>query len=186
MIHNTGYWAKGWAPAHHAHSDKLSSWIRNFLSNDKENKIYDFGCGMGMYLRDLYSQGHKNILGVEVEPPYTDYEFEIKSQNLTEDFDFGEQGTVISLEVGEHIPQQYMDTYLNNLVRHCNKYLILSWALRGQGGYGHVNELNNDEIIPIIESKGFKFLESESINARQDIEDSYWYFRNSVLIFEKL
>jgi len=186
MIHNTGYWSKEWAPAHHAHSDKLSSWICNFLSEDKEKKIYDFGCGMGKYLNDLYNNGFTNLLGVEAEPPYTDYEFEIRQQNLTEDFNFGEVGTVISLEVGEHIPKQFMDEYLNNLIKHCDKYLILSWALRGQGGFGHVNELNNDEIIPVVESKGFRFLEDKSMEARQNIEDSYWYFRNSVLIFEKL
>jgi SAM-dependent methyltransferase len=164
----------------------LSNWICNFLSEDKGKKIYDFGCGMGKYLDDLNKKGHYNLLGVEVEPPFTGYQFEIKSQNLTEFFDFGEKGAVISLEVGEHIPKQYMDTYLDNLIRHCDKFLIISWALEGQGGYGHVNELNNDKIIPIIESKGFKFLEKESLDARSDIEDNYWYFRNSILIFEKI
>ncbi|KAK7004434.1 hypothetical protein BgiMline_005954, partial [Biomphalaria glabrata] len=35
---------------------------------------------------------------------------------------------VLSIEVGEHIPPQYEDTYLDNLARHAREGLILSWA----------------------------------------------------------
>jgi len=186
MIDKTGYWTKEWAIKHHVHSDELSKWICGFLKDFKNEITYDFGCGMGTYLNDLYNDGHQNIFGVEMDPPKTDYPFIIKSKNLTEPFNIGEKGNVISLEVGEHIPKQFQDIYLENLTSHCKKYLIISWALKGQGGYGHVNELNNDEIIPIIESKGFKYDEQNSLDARKNIEDNYWYFRNSVLVFEKV
>jgi len=186
MIDKTGFWKKEWAINHHVHSDKLSKWICNFLTDYKDEITYDFGCGMGYYLNDLYNNNHKNLIGVEVDPPKSDYPFTIESKNLTEPFILGEKGNVLSLEVGEHIPKEFQDIYLENLINHCKKYLIISWALKGQGGYGHVNELNNDEIIPIIENKGFRYLKEESLDARKDIEDNYWYFRNSILIFEKL
>jgi len=185
MIDRTGYWAKEWAVKHHLHSEKLSKWICNFLRDYKNETTYDFGCGMGSYLNDLYNEGHHNIFGIEMEPPKTDFPFTMLSKNLTESFIIGDKGNVISLEVGEHIPKEFQNIYLDNIINHCKKNLIISWALRGQGGYGHVNELNNDEIIPIIESKGFKYKEEESLDARKDIEDQYAYFRNSILIFEK-
>ena len=46
---------------------------------------------------------------------------------------------VISLEVGEHIPKAYEHIFLDNIVRHARKGVVLSWATPGQGGHGHVN-----------------------------------------------
>lgn len=182
---NNGYWEPEFAKQHHVHSQKVSNWIMNFLSNEKDNIIYDFGCGMGTYLSDLYNNGFKHLVGVEMFPPKNDYEFNIKSQNLAESFRYEEKGNVISLEVGEHLPPHHMETYLDNITSHCSNYLIISWALRGQGGFGHFNELNNNEVIPHITKRGFEYLEESSIDSRKDIEDEFWYFRNSIMIFKK-
>lgn len=46
---------------------------------------------------------------------------------------------IISLEVAEHIPAVYENVYLGNLIRHAKRGIILSWAVPGQGGIGHVN-----------------------------------------------
>ena len=183
---SNGFWHPDFAKQHHVHSQKVSDWVVKYLSEDKETTVYDFGCGMGTYLNDLHKNGFKNLIGVEMIPPKNDYPFEIKSQNLAENFDFVVRGNVISLEVGEHLPPQHMEVYLNNITSHCSKYLIISWALRGQGGYGHFNELNNDEVIPQIEKFGFEYLKEDSMDARKDIEDGYWYFRNSIMIFKKI
>lgn len=185
MIDRTGFWEPNFAISHHVHSQRLSDWIVKFLSDHKSEKLYDFGCGMGTYLNDLYNNGYDNIVGVEAIPPKNDYPFRIVSQNLTEDFLLGAKGNVISLEVGEHIPKEYQDIYLDNITNHCSRYLIISWALRGQGGYGHFNELNNDEVIPEIGKRGFVYLNDESLDARSNIEDSFWYFRNSIMVFKK-
>jgi hypothetical protein len=183
---SNGFWHPDFAKQHHVHSQKVSDWIVNFLSLDKETTVYDFGCGMGTYLNDLHKNDYKNLIGVEMIPPKNDYPFEIKSQNLAEKFYFGVKGNVISLEVGEHLPPKHMNTYLDNITSHCSNYLIISWALRGQGGYGHFNELNNDEVIPLIENLGFQYLEQESMAVRKDIEDDFWYFRKSIMIFKKI
>jgi hypothetical protein len=61
----------------------------------------------------------------------------------------------------------------------------MSWAIRGQGGEGHFNELNNEEVIPMIETIGFKFLQEDSIMARKNIEDHCAYFRNTIMIFKR-
>jgi SAM-dependent methyltransferase len=182
----TGYWEPEFAINHHIHSQKVSDWIINFLKNEKETLVYDFGCGMGSYLNDLYNNGFTSLIGVEMKPPKNDYPFEIKSQNLAEPFDFVKKGNVISLEVGEHIPDLHMDNFLNNITSHCSNYLILSWAVRNQGGFGHFNELNNDEVIPHVINRGFQYLEEESMDIRKDIEPNYWYFKNTIMIFKKI
>jgi hypothetical protein len=107
------------------------------------------------------------------------------SKDLTIPFVLPIGGNVISLEVGEHIPKKYQDIYLDNITNNCNNYLITSWAIRGQAGFGHVNCLDNHEIIPEIEKRGFKYLEKESMSARSIIKDNAAWFRNTILIFKK-
>ena len=46
----------------------------------------------------------------------------------------------MSLEVGEHLPKEFEDIFINNLDNNNNYGIVLSWAIKGQGGYGHYNE----------------------------------------------
>lgn len=186
MIHETGFWSKENSQTHHIHSPNLSKWICDFLKDYKEHQIYDFGCGLGNYLNDLHVNGFKKLKGVEADPMKTDHDFEILKLNLSEPIFLNEKGIVICLEVGEHIPKKYQEIFLDNIKNNCEKYLILSWAVRGQGGYGHFNELNNDEILPLIENLGFKYLEDISNESRRIPEDYCSYFRKTLMIFEKI
>ena len=185
MIHHTGYWSKQHAALHHRHSTSLSSWLCRFLSSDKSTRIYDFGCGMGTYLDDLHACGHSDVVGVEGDPPSQGKPYGMIGHDLCEPFWLGATGTVISLEVGEHIPPTYMPVYLDNVFRHTDRWLLMSWAVRGQGGSGHVNELNNDEVIQIVESSGFSHDEGLSQSARSIVEDDCWWFRGSFFVFER-
>ena len=185
MISETGYWSKENSTSHHIHSENISNWISDFLKEYKNNQIYDFGCGLGDYLRYLESKGFKKLKGIEADPMKTDNNFEILKFDLSQPFVLDEKGIIICLEVGEHIPVKYQETFLNNIFNNCDKYLIMSWAVRGQGGYGHFNELNNNEIIPLIEELGFTHLGDLSESLRKIPEDKCSYFRNTLMIFEK-
>jgi SAM-dependent methyltransferase len=185
MISETGYWGKDTNTNEHRHSVNVSNWIINFLNEHKETQIYDFGCGLGDYLLDLHKNGFKYLKGFEADPINTDLPFEIVKTDLSQPFIMDKQGIIISLEVGEHIPSIYQDIFLQNIKDNCDKYLILSWAIRGQGGYGHVNELDNYEIIPQIENLGFKYLRELSDDLRKTPEHNCRYFRNTLMIFEK-
>jgi hypothetical protein len=141
---------------------------------------------MGMYLKDLYARGFRNINGIEPDPAdKTITEFTILNFDLTNKISLTPKGNIICLEVGEHIPQRYTQQFLENINENCDNYLIMSWAIRGQGGYGHFNELNNDEVIPMFENMGFKYLTDDSQRARQNIEDVCAYFRNTIMIFKR-
>lgn len=186
MIHETGYWNRQFAEKHHIHSPNLSNFIINFLSQEKETFIYDLGCGLGDYLKDLKNSGYTKLLGVEVDPLIKHDDIQVRKFNLTESLVLNEKGNIISLEVGEHIPSNFQEIYLDNITKNCKKYLIISWAIRGQGGYGHVNELNNEEILPMIINRGFKLLEEETKKARLCVEPFCRYFSNTIFIFEKI
>jgi hypothetical protein len=184
-IANTGFWNGDTAHNHHVHSDNLSQWIYDFCIKKKIQSVTDFGCGLGEYLSKL-SPIVNNAIGVEGSiPKQAKFEYiiqgdlttDLKSKAFTSDL-------VISLEVGEHIPAEFMGVYLDNITNHSAKYLITSWAVRGQAGFGHVNCLDNSEIIPEFEKRGFKLLEKETEKARLIIEDKAHWFRNTLFIFK--
>ena len=68
-ISNTGYWKSETAHIHHVYCPPLSKWIINYLKNFKEKPLYDFGCGLGMYLYDLELDGFSKTKGFEGDPP---------------------------------------------------------------------------------------------------------------------
>jgi tetratricopeptide (TPR) repeat protein len=179
----TGYWDKNLASKYHQHCDELSAWICAFLNSEK--KVYDFGCGWGKYLADLEKAGFKDLEGYEGIVPDNKFFPNIKQQDLSQKFEVKEKGDVICLEVGEHIPAEYMDVFIDNICSASSGKLIMSWAVRGQGGTGHVNCLNNDEVIPLIEKRGFKFLADKTQNARSCIKTSCDWFKKSLFVFER-
>ncbi|KAF2358235.1 hypothetical protein FHG87_011007 [Trinorchestia longiramus] len=61
---------------------------------------------------------------------------------------------VMSVEVGEHIHHNYENFFLDNLVRHACKGIILTWAVRGQPGHHHINNHNNDYIKRKMRDRG--------------------------------
>jgi SAM-dependent methyltransferase len=184
-IANTGFWNGETAHNHHVHSENLSQWIYDFCIKKKIQSVTDFGCGLGEYLAKL-SPIVNNAIGVEGSiPKQAKFEYiiegdlttDLKSKAFTSDL-------VISLEVGEHIPAEFMGVYLDNITNHAKTYLITSWAVRGQAGFGHVNCLDNAEIVPEFENRGFKLLEKETEKARLIIEDKAHWFRNTLFIFK--
>jgi 2-polyprenyl-3-methyl-5-hydroxy-6-metoxy-1,4-benzoquinol methylase len=183
-ISETGFWYQNVANNSHLHSNTLCEYMSTIL--DKNKQIIDFGCGLGEYLSTFKEKGFEKLVGVEGYK-IDNFKFDnIKIQDLTEDFDLQIKGNVISLEVGEHIPKTYEDTFINNITKHCDNLLILSWAVPEQGGVGHCNEQPNDYIISKIVSKGFEFLENETKKIRNYPEDFCCpWFRNTLLIFKK-
>ena len=183
-ISNTGFWESE-NEIYHVCCTGLCNWIINYLNNQNNKLIHDFGCGLGRYLKPLNDAGFTNLIGYEGKIPAVKKFNNIIEQDLTLPFDVLNKGNVLCLEVGEHIPKKYEEIFINNITNACDDNLIMSWAIVGQDGDGHVNCLNNDVVISKIESKGFKFLPEETASARSTIGNDYWWFKNTTLIFKK-
>lgn len=182
-VSSTGCWSSKLAE-NHIFCEELAEWISDYL--DKGRTVHDFGCGTGGYLGFLRDNGFVDLIGYEGEVPRGGFPNTLK-QDLSESFAVKKKGDVICLEVGEHIPRTHMDTFLDNICNACDGKLILSWAVRGQYSSSHVNCLNNDEVIPEIEKRGFRHLRGDSEKARGIIRlDGCNWFRNTILIHEKL
>jgi hypothetical protein len=188
-ISKTGFWNPETAHIHHIRSIPLENWIVNFLKkiNYPQNKrIWDFGCGLGYYLKALREGGFLGGIGIEGNTPKEAVYNSIYSLDLTSNLKFINKGIVICLEVMEHIPATLTERVLNNIDRNCEDMLILSWAVRGQDGFGHVNCLDNHEVISIIEKRGYILMEEETKSARSVIDDTTPWFKNTILIFKKV
>lgn len=184
-ISNTGFWSAANAHTHHVFSEPLSEWIAEYLKNDKDKPTYDFGCGLGNYLHKLSTCGFTNLTGYEGDPAHKKVFANIRKQDLTLPFSVPTPGNCIFLEVAEHIPAEFEEAALTNVLAACNDKLIMSWAVRGQAGFGHVNCLDNHEVIAKMEGKGLTYLEQDSMASRQINLDNAPWFKHTILIFKK-
>lgn len=193
MIKETGYWTSDDTQATHVHEPNLASWISNYLYNDRDKQLIDFGCGMGDYLKKLHSDGFTNLYGFEGEVRDGSPDF-VQSWDLTNpmenynNYDILKKNAynTMCLEVGEHIPKQYESIFLNNITTLTTNKIILSWAIIGQGGDGHVNCMNNGEVILKMNELGFDYLEDDSINARNSVSIAIApWFSNTIMIFQR-
>ena len=87
------------------------------------------------------------------------------------------------LEVAEHVPQMWEDEIIRNMHRTNTKGVILSWALEGQGGYGHVNERDNDYVKEKFATLGYV----NDVEAEEFLRDSSTlsWFKHSIMVFHK-
>jgi len=180
-----GAWTQETADANHQHSPKLAQWLINYLP--KNTPVLDLGCGLGFYVHHLNEAGFValGIDGVVLDTPFESAN--IFKYDLTQAL-IHEKGagcfTVISLEVGEHLPPEAQENFMKTLTINCQKHLILSWAEIGQPGVGHVNCRSQQDVIADVESRGFTLNKAATADARQHIDDNCYWFRRTLLVFE--
>jgi tryptophanyl-tRNA synthetase len=90
---------------------------------------------------------------------------------------------VLSLEVGEHIPEEYEEVFIQNLVTHANDMLVISWGIPGQLGLGHVNCRENSYIIGKIMENGFRYDERWSGILRRTARLPW--FKKTLMVFHR-
>jgi len=186
MISQTGFWIfEGQRfEQEHVYDPKLSDALVAIAKRDGIKKSYDFGCGPGKYVQKFRENGIETF-GYDGNPITSRIPW-CSVQDLTSDFQIDPVDFLLCLEVCEHVPKQYEDSLLRSVDRHVNPggKLILSWAVVGQPGTGHVNCQNNDYVIQKFESMGYTYNLSESLELRNNVSNAWW-FRNTTLVFNK-
>jgi len=181
----TGIWSLDTAKRRHRYDEKLAEYLGTMCGS--LSSIADIGCGRGdycKYLKDMgipTVHGYEGTIGIKEISAYGD----IMTVDLTKERWVGiDYDLVLCLEVGEHIPHQHEQCFIDNLCRYANKDLILSWAVPGQGGAGHINELSNEYIIGELAKRGFEFNKDVSDKLRE--ASSRKWFKNTLMKFEKV
>ena len=184
LIHEHGFWLGIEAELEHRFHPGLCASVIDYLKLVKAKDVVDLGCGMGRYVREIndagiYCEGFDGNPDTSALTRGTCTVLDLsKSQNMTQ------RDWVISLEVGEHIPSLYEGTYLDNVANHSQTGIILSWAVKGQGGEGHVNEQSNEYVSSKMNDRRFERDELIEIKLRESA--SLWWFHNSLMIFTRM
>lgn len=168
----------------HHHSPRLAKALRGVLN--PAIPVGDFGCGKGEYIRYLKNWGY-SVLGFEGTPELAEDGL-IETADISLPMKWSDIGNVLCLEVIEHIEKSREDAVIANLVDAVKDggKLIISWAVEGQGGCGHINERNSDHAIPRIEKEGFKLDADSTWNLRKEAGKDLWWFKKSIYVFDKV
>lgn len=185
-IHPHGFWDCTSGRGVHIHDPSLADALVLLLKRERNiETVADFGCGTGEYVHHFLRQGFrcKAYDGNPNTPALTNGVGEVV--DLAKPFDLGMQfDCVMSLEVAEHIPQQYETVFLDNLFKHAKDLIVLSWAVQGQKGDGHVNCQNNDYVIAKMEQRGFVHDKINSDTLRKSPCAAPW-FRKTLFVFRR-
>lgn len=180
-IHDHGYWIG--PPNGEHHFDKpLADALVELL---RGHSVLDVGCGMGEYVHVLRRAGIE-AAGVDGNPdtPYLT-RWQCCVADLVEPWpaSWPYWETVLCLEVLEHIPHTLEEIAVHNVCDYCGKRLILSWAVRGQDGTGHVNCRTKDYVETRISAQGFVFdvAATETLRSKATLP----WFQNNLLVFNR-
>jgi SAM-dependent methyltransferase len=148
------------------------------------NSVLDVGCGEGHsvnYFRKLGTISHGIDGSMDnvkrAVTPIQWHRFEMGPLVYPVDL-------VWCSEVAEHVPEQFVDSFLSTL---CNGNVVaMTAALPGQGGYGHVNEQNPDYWIDHMQDHHFTFSESATNACREvsiELDGVNCWFNRTGLVF---
>lgn len=105
--------------------------------------ILEAGAGIGRYVAELRSRGHVcwGVDGIEGIEELSDGL--VRQADLTTALSWANGDSrpqwCLSFEVGEHIPAELADRYLDNVAYAASDGLMVSWAVVGQPGRNHIH-----------------------------------------------
>ena len=167
----------------HMTDEPLALALSEFLHS---KRVASFGDGPGFYKDLLLNYGEVLSYNAFDGAPYV----ESTTNNNVKFLDLSvpiyhlqKYDWVISLEVAEHIPKEFEAVYLDNLVRHSNEGIILSWAKIGQGGHSHINNQDFPYIKSIMELRNYYY--DQELSEKFKKGSSFDWFRSNINVFKR-
>lgn len=181
----TRVWPDVVLPENHVLADAGLVAALHGVLRDGELRVLDMGAGVGQYeAAGLRADAVDGALNVEAytrgrvhRADFTDPEM-LAPRGAALPYDW-----VLSLEVGEHIPRSGTEAYVENMHRLSSHGIVLSWAVPGQGGHGHVNEMSNADVVKMIEGRGRYTYDAAASQALRAAVSDLWWLRNTLMVF---
>lgn len=150
--------------------------------------VGDFGGGLGHYTKKFRKDGLvKSVECIdgavnvhEVTEGICSYADLTEPQSYLPVYDW-----ILSLEVGEHIPEEKERDFLSNLYAHSSEGLVISWAVPGQYGLAHVNEKTNADVVSMFDSFAFYLDGNMTDILRKSVGPKCPWFKGSLMVFRK-
>lgn len=154
--------------------------------------MLDVGCGLG-YAMQYFDRLNIETYGVDGSPSAIEKNVMNKSHLTQHDYTNGpwtpekSYDLIWSSEFLEHVEQQYEAHFLETF-KYAKKYLMVTFAIPGQGGHHHVNEQFEPYWIERIEQAGFQYHEQLTRHARSLLPNEGnlgMQFKTKGLVFTK-
>tara|TARA_B100001559_G_C16478754_1_gene612688 strand:+ start:99 stop:761 length:663 start_codon:yes stop_codon:yes gene_type:complete len=162
---------------HNYHYDVFRQKNKNFgkilLEMYNWNSIIDFGCSVGSIL-EVFLEEKKVIKGyeycyencLESIKKIPNLEYYIEYGDVTKYLANKTYDASISIEVAEHIPTEYSEMLVKNLVNSTNNIIIFTAATPDQGGTGHINCQEKEFWIDLFEKNNCYYDKNETTNIK--------------------
>jgi len=165
--------------------------LANYLRDNIFNGItvVDLGAGLGHYGKIFTEKGSPVKLWVGFDGAMNVQSATdglVRFMDLTQPHAADERSCVkgdwvLSLEVAEHIPPQFTDSYIRNIRCSCTVGAVVSWGIPAQtGGLGHVNTMEQKDAIAAMARWGF-VVDKEATQAVQEAASMDHFRRNTVV-----
>lgn len=150
--------------------------------------VLDIGCGMGTWLKVFSDCDIKDYIGIDGEyvdkkllsiPSSNFIEHDLKKKlDLHKKFDL-----VISLEVGEHLPEDVANAFIDSITNH-GDVVFFSAAVPGQVGTYHINEQWQDYWVKKFSDRGFVAIDfiRDLVWYKKGID---WWYKQNCIIYVK-
>jgi hypothetical protein len=162
----------------------LAKELSHFLHG---KRVASFGDGPGVYKELLLKwnqvKSYQAFDGAPYAPETTEGRVEFLDLSVPV-YHLPVYDWVISLEVAEHIPQQFESIFIDNVVRHAQEGVILSWSKEGQPGHSHVNNRNFDYVKARMEEKGCTHDEISSAKLKE--KSTFWWFKDNINVYKRI
>ena len=155
--------------------------------------MLDVGCGLG-YSMEYFNKKGVEVFGVDGSPSAIAKNVMPKKYLCQHDYTKGKWipnktvDLIWSSEFLEHVEAQYESNFMETF-KYASKYLMITFAIPGQGGHHHVNLQYSDYWIERFEAIGFKYEEELTMKARKLLPQEGMIgmqFREKGLVFSKI
>jgi len=148
------------------------------------HSVVDVGCGVGMWLSFFKERGVE-ILGIDGD--YVSLEqLHIPKENfqtidISEPFEINSKADlVISLEVGEHLPESSAKGFVQSLTK-IAPVVLFSAAIPHQPGTNHINGQWPEFWAKLFKAEGFIPVDAIRRKVWTNIDVEYWYAQNTLI-----
>lgn len=155
----------------------------------KPKSVVDVGCGIGSWLSVFREYGIEDILGIDGE--YVDSKMLMIPSDKFKHYDLKfpisvsrKFDLVISLEVAEHIPEEYAEIFINSLTE-LGHVILFSAAIPYQGGTNHINEQWPDYWVELFKKKNYCVIDCIRSKIWNNDNVEYWYIQNMLLFIRQ-
>lgn len=187
QIYSAEYYAKRKEDPFRRESHEI---VDALIEQFNPSNVIDFGCAIGTYLERFEDHG-VTIHGVEgnsaafhhaVIPDDCLEQHDLRQPYEADDY----YDLVLSVEVAEHIPEKYAQTFVNTLVS-SGEVVVMTAAPPGQGGTHHINEKPAEYWRGLFNKFGMNYDKEETKKLKENISvDTLYHVPKNMMVFKKI